>query len=161
MNPLSVSSNKGKKSLILDLRYVNLHIWKDSVKFEDWKVFSNYLTKDCYIFKFDLKSGYHHLDIYPPHQTCLGFSWVIDGQERYFCFTVLPFGPDIFTKLLRPLVKFWRYHGLLIVIYIDDGICISIGLEQALRNSRFIKDSLKKADFVANSESPSGFLRNS
>ena len=114
------------------------------------------MTKDSYIFKFDLKSGYHHLDIYPPHQTYLGFSWVIDGQERYFCFTVLPFGlsssPYIFTELLRPLVKFWRYHGLLIVIYTDDGICISIGLEQALRNSRFIKDSLKKAGFVANSE---------
>ena len=54
--------------------------------------------------------------------------------------------------LLPPLVKFWRYHGLLIVIYIDDGRCISTGLEQALRNSRFIKDSLKKAGFVANSE---------
>ena len=65
VNPLSVSSNKGKKRLILDLRYVKLHIWKDRVKFEDWKVFSNYLTKDGYIFKLDLKSGYHHLDIYP------------------------------------------------------------------------------------------------
>ena len=120
VNPLSVSSDKGKKRLILDLRYVNLHIWKDRVKFENWKVFSNYLTKDSYIFKFDLKSGCHHLDIYLPHQTYLGFSWVIDGQKRYFCFTVLPFVlssiPYIFTKLLRPLVKFWRYHGLLIVI---------------------------------------------
>ena len=35
VNPLSVSTNKGKKRLILDLRYVNNHLWKEEVKFED------------------------------------------------------------------------------------------------------------------------------
>ena len=42
---LSVLTNKGKNRLILDLRYVNLHVWKEHVKFEDWKVFQNYLSK--------------------------------------------------------------------------------------------------------------------
>ena len=28
VSPLSVSSNKGKKRLILDLRHVNKHVWK-------------------------------------------------------------------------------------------------------------------------------------
>ena len=57
-----------------------------------------------------------------------------------------PFGlsqsPFVFTKLLRPLVKYWRLHGLLIVVYIDDGICITIGLEEAKRNSKFVRDTL-------------------
>ena len=36
INPLSVSTNSsGKKRLILDLRYVNKNLWKQSVKFED------------------------------------------------------------------------------------------------------------------------------
>ena len=36
ISPLSVSTNSsGKKRLILDLRYVNKHLWKQSVKFED------------------------------------------------------------------------------------------------------------------------------
>ena len=43
ISSLSVSTNSsGKKRLILDLRYVNKHLWKQSVKFEDWKVFQNY-----------------------------------------------------------------------------------------------------------------------
>ena len=40
INPLSVSTNSnGKKRPILDLPYVNKHLWKQSVKFEDWKTF--------------------------------------------------------------------------------------------------------------------------
>ena len=63
VNPLSVASNKGKNQLILDLPYVNLHLWKEKTKFEDWKTFQNYLSKDGHMFKFDLKSSYHHISI--------------------------------------------------------------------------------------------------
>ncbi len=39
VNPLSVSTqSSGKKRLILDLRYVNHHVWKQKTKFEDWSV---------------------------------------------------------------------------------------------------------------------------
>ena len=39
VSPLTVSvQNNGKKRLILDLRLVNKHIWKQSVKFEDLKM---------------------------------------------------------------------------------------------------------------------------
>ena len=115
VNPLLVTSNKGKNRLILDLRYVNLHLWKEKTKFEDWKTFQNYLSKDGHMFKFDLKSSYHHIGIYAP-QTYLGFSWVINGETKYFVFTVLPFGlstsPYIFTKVVRPPIKYWRFKGI-------------------------------------------------
>ena len=52
---------------------------------------------------FDLKSGYHHVEIFQPHQTFLGFSWEFRGETRFYVFTVLPFGlsvaPYIFTKI--------------------------------------------------------------
>ena len=89
-NPLSVASNKDKNRLILDLRYVNLHLRKEKTKFEDWETFQNYLCKDGHMFKFDLKSSYHHISIYAPHQTYLSFSWVVNGETKYFVFTVLP-----------------------------------------------------------------------
>ena len=39
VNPLSVSiQSSGKKRLILDLRFVNKHVWKQKVKYEDLKV---------------------------------------------------------------------------------------------------------------------------
>ena len=52
---------------MLDLRHVNLHVGEKRVKFEDWKVFQNYLSNEGSIFAFNLKSGYHHADIYHPH----------------------------------------------------------------------------------------------
>ena len=42
LNPFSVSK-KGKKRLILDLRYVNNHFFKDKIKFDDCNSFQNYL----------------------------------------------------------------------------------------------------------------------
>ena len=50
VNPLSVSENGDKKRLILDLRYMNLHLWKQRVKFEDFKTFKNYIRKGLYMF---------------------------------------------------------------------------------------------------------------
>ena len=48
--------------------------------------------KGDFLFKFDLKSGYHHVDIYEPHQRYLGFAWEVKGIVTFFVFTVLPFG---------------------------------------------------------------------
>ena len=74
-------------------------------------------------------------------------------------FTVLPFGlspsPFAFIKLLRPFVKYWRLHGFLIVVYIDDGICITIGLEEAKRNSKSVRDTLIAAGLVLHVEKSS------
>ena len=108
MNPLSVSiQSSGKKRLILDLRHVNHFVWKQKFRCEDWRVLLSDVNKGDYLFSFDLKSGYHHIDIFPDHQTFLGFSWVFSGTVRYFCFASLPFGlssaPYVFTKCLRPL----------------------------------------------------------
>ena len=36
------------------------------------------------MFSFDLKSGYHHIDIFPEHRKFLAFSWKFsDGSVRY------------------------------------------------------------------------------
>ena len=92
VNPLSVSvQSGGKKRLILDLRHVNKHIWKEKFKFEDIRNACVYLPSDHFMFKFDLKSGYHHIAILQEHQTFLGFSWVVYGVKKFFVFTVLPF----------------------------------------------------------------------
>ena len=45
-----------------------------------------------YLFKFDLKSGYHHVDIHPDYHTYLGFQWETKGMACYHVFTVLPLG---------------------------------------------------------------------
>ena len=92
VNPLSVSIQPcGKKRLILDLSHVNKSLIKQSVKYEDWKIAMFYFAKDAYMISFDLKSGYHHIDIAQEHQTVLGFSWRAPNSinEIFFVFTVL------------------------------------------------------------------------
>ena len=125
VSPLSVAENRTKKRLILDLSVLNNFVRKEKIMFEDHKVASQYFTKDCYCIKFDLCSGYHHIDIAAEFHTYLGFQW----EGDYFCFTVLPFGlssaPFIFTKCLRPMVKLWRENGLKIVLYLDDGLLMA------------------------------------
>ena len=66
---------------------------------------------------FDLKIGYHQIDIHPESQACLGFAWKGSKDRSFSCyvFTVLSFGlssaPFIFTKCLKPLQKQWRKQG--------------------------------------------------
>ena len=156
VNPLSVSiDSSGKKRLILDLRYVNMHLYKDKIKFDHWKCFENYLLANKgYLFKFDLKNGYHHIDIFDSHQTYLGFSWDIKGATKYFVFTVLPFGlssaPFVFTKVVRPLVKHWRSHAVKISCFLDDGLGIAYTYQDALSCSNFLKTTLINSGFVPN-----------
>ena len=115
IKPLSISENSAdKKRLILDLRYINQHFCKDKIKFDEWKCFEKYLEHtDGYVFKFDLESGYHHVDVFEEDQTYPCSSWKINNIVKFFVFTILPFGLStasfVFTKLVKPLVKYWRF----------------------------------------------------
>jgi len=69
---------------------------KSKVKFEDVKtmLFSFVDTSRNWLFSFDIKSGYHHIDIFPPDQEFLGFSWFKDWVYSFlqiYCFTFRPF----------------------------------------------------------------------
>jgi len=44
-------------------------------EYEDIRIAMLLLNKNDFLFKFDLKSRYHHLDIFEPHQSYLGFTW--------------------------------------------------------------------------------------
>ena len=83
------------------------------------------LDEGHWFFTWDLKSGYHHVDICLNHQKYLGFAWPFSDVVRYFTFAVLPFGPSgacfCFTKLMRPLVRRWRSMGHTSFIYLDDS----------------------------------------
>ena len=109
-----------------------------------------------YLFQFDLKSGYHHLDIFDEHQTYLGFSCEINQQAHSFVFTVLPFGlstaPFVFTKVVRPLIKYWRLHAIRIACFLDDGLGIEFGYSKSETSSKFVLNTLINAGFVINKE---------
>ena len=154
---MSVQPN-GKKRLILDLRYINNFLIKRRVKYEDWKIALCYFQKGSFMITFDLKSGSHHIEIHPDHLTFLGFAWKFPGEAsiRYFVFTVLPFGlssaPYIFTKCLKPLEKYWRFNGVNIALFLDDGWLIDSDRDTCAVLATNIWSDLRKSGFITNDE---------
>lgn len=156
VNPLTVAAGK-KLRLVIDLRHVNQYILKNKFKYEDLRSLSQIIEDSSWFFTWDLKSGYHHVDIAQEHQQYLGFSWIFDSDAiRYFTFTVLPFGLSsacfCFTKLLRPLVKRWRSMGQFSLVYLDDGIGSQPDKVSAKAASIIQRKDLKASGSVSNEE---------
>ena len=107
-----LARSTGKQRLILDLRHVNGFIYNQKFKCENLSVATQIFGKDYYLFKFDLKTGYHFNEVFPKHHKyCLAFAWDFGSWKfRFFQFCVLPFGlPStlfIFTKILKPFQSF-------------------------------------------------------
>ena len=158
INPLTVTvQSSGKKRLILDLRHVNKFIYKQKFKCEDVKTAMQLLDKDFFMFKFDLKSAYHHIEIFEEHRTYLAFAWNFgQSKTRYFRFCVLPFGlstaPFVFTKLLKALIKYWRSQGIPIVVFLDDGLGGGTTQRQAKTHSLTVHADLLKCGFLVNED---------
>ena len=91
-SPLSAVHSASKKMrLVIDLRHVNECLWKQKFKYEDMAL--QLMKSGDYMVCFDLKSGYHYIDVHPSHHwTYLGFSWKYEDKERYLVFKVLQFG---------------------------------------------------------------------
>ena len=145
-----------KSRLILDLRYVNNHLRSCKLKYEGTLAASELFQKDDWVYTFDYKSGYHHLDIFAGHTAFLGCLFQLEGKLRYFKFTVLPFGlatgPYVFTKIQRPLVKHWRSRGFRIFTYLDDGAGGEQGFAEACSILESVRKGVRSSSFVANKE---------
>ena len=77
--------SSGKCRLTLDLSFLNRFVWKQSVPNEDIRTVFDLFQLGY----FDLKSGYHDVEICPDHRQYLGFSWcfnsVINTLFLIFC----------------------------------------------------------------------------
>ena len=154
-NPLLVVSNvSGKKRLVIDLRYVNQFLRLQKFKYEGLPLVPQLFNKGEFFVTFDLKSGYHHVDIHPTGWKYLGFSWGTGDQRQFYVFRVLPFGLAsacyVFTKLLRPLVRRWRSLGIRCIVYIDDGIVGAESHQAAKLASDIVTSDLDLSGLVLN-----------
>ena len=124
---------------------------------EDISAAIQIFSKGYYLFKFDLKSGYHHVEIYLEHRKYLAFSWDFgDGVVKYFQFTVLPFGwssaPYLFTKLLKPILTSWRCKEIPMAIFLDDGLGGGVSIVKAKLNSLIVLANLTSYGFLLNED---------
>ena len=102
INPLSVSIQKsGKKRLILDLRQVNQFLYKCRFRCED--LYIEILKPGDFMFTFDLKSGYHHVKIFPELRKYVSFDVFFRAHQVFpvFCSSVWPQFRALFIYLLN------------------------------------------------------------
>lgn len=102
-NPLGVVRNSAHKpQLIVDLHYVNKHLRSCKFKYEDIRTAEDLFLKGDWFFKFDYKSGYHHIEIFPQHCRFLGFSLFYKDQLDIFILkSFLLACPRVLISLLR------------------------------------------------------------
>ena len=157
VNPLTVSAKGDKKRLVLDLRHVNRYVHKQKIKIDDWRVMEHFVKTGGYLFSFDIKQGYHHIEMDPDCIEYLGFSWEFNGRIRYFVFLVLPFGLTsasfLFTKVIRPLIKHWRRQSIKICCFIDDGCGSGDDQQTTRKHSIIVRETLAQCGFVTNDKS--------
>ena len=105
VNPLSFATNsRSKNRLVLDLKHINSHLHKLKFKCEDADTAVILLNPGYFLFKFDIKSAYHHIEIFQDHQTYLGFSGVTPmGNPNILC---LGFCPSAFLRHLWYSLRF-------------------------------------------------------
>ena len=97
------------------------------LKYEDIRLIMLMFQKGDYMFTFDLKSSYHHVDIHREHWKYLGFAWGQGPTTKYvLCVLRATIWPSHSTipvhQIAMPLVKHWRGQGIRVIIYLDDGI---------------------------------------
>lgn len=94
--------------LVVDLRHINQHCVSMNCRYETLKTLRSYARKNDYMISWDLQDGYHHLSIHPDDRKF--FTFCVEGE--YLQCSALPFGwnnaPAIFTKFMRPVVRFLR-----------------------------------------------------
>lgn len=156
VNPLTVAEGK-KLRLVLDLRHVNPYLTKRKFRYEDLDTVTEMLQSGDYFTMFDLVSAYYHINIHPDFYKFLGFHWTFaDGTTRYFVYIVLVFGLSsaayVFTKVMRPLIRHWRLHGLRVLFYLDDGFNIAPSSDSCQTNTSVILECLDAAGFLVNIE---------
>ena len=76
VNPLTVSVRaEGKKRLVLDLRHVNPHLFKNI------STAQQLLAEGYYLYTFNIKSAYHHVEILTAIGPTLGFNGHIRANQ--------------------------------------------------------------------------------
>lgn len=149
---LRLKKNKVDYRMILNLKDLNNFVVYKHFKMESLNSVLDLMTPGCFMASIDIKDAYYSVPIAKEHQKCLRFIWR-DNLYQYVC---LPNGlssaPRIFTKLLKPALKFLREQGLLSSAYIDDVYLQGDTYHECHENALSTVQLLKNLGFVIQEE---------
>lgn len=137
---------------VLNLRPLNQYVKQESFKMESTKLVCNMIQKNDYLTSIDLKDAFLHVLVAPSHRKFLQFQW----KGKIYQFRTLPFGlslsPLVFTKILRPLLRWARRRGIRMSAYLDDLLIMARSKEQSRHYTRLVRDKLMALGFLINEQ---------
>ena len=152
VSPLNlVPKPNGAPHLIHDLSRFNKFLSRGP-KVKHLNVFnlSKNFSNNTYFTKLDLRNGYFHISIFPPHRTYCGFSF----ERQYFVFSVLCFGfspaPDRFQDFITNECQVLRSQGVPCAVKLDDVLIYSEEKQNSLRATQLAISILEQAGFKIN-----------
>lgn len=121
IHPIDVApKSNGKLRFILDCRLVNGFLPHVAFKLENLAVVPQIVSRGAWMFSTDLEDAYFHIPIHLASRPHLCFQW----RGVVYTTNVLPFGlnlaPWVFTKMIRPVIRYCRRIGVSVLAYLDD-----------------------------------------
>lgn len=143
-----ITKKTGDLRPVLNLRPLNAYIAPRHFKMETLGAITSSIRKGDYMTSLDLQDAFHHVLINKRFRKYLQFRW----RGKNYQFRVLPFGlslaPLVFTKVLRPVLKWARSKGIRIFAYLDDLLIAASSKEQAVKDTALVQDKLKELGFL-------------
>lgn len=98
----------------------------------------------------DLKDAYLLIPMHENSKKFLRFFY----KNKLFQFNALPFGlstaPFIFTKVLKPVIEFFREKGIVLVVYLDDFLIFGKLKLECAKNVKIVSSLLQKLGLIIN-----------
>lgn len=146
----------GGKRFILNLKSLNKFITTEHFKMEDHRTACKLIPYGGYLATIDIKDAYFLLSVRQSDRRYLRFQFQpSDSNETItYEFNCMPFGlsvaPRVFTKIMREVMTYLRYHGYKSVYFLDDILCIADSYEQCTANVNETLKLLQCLGFVVN-----------
>ena len=145
-----VPKKDGGRRPVLNLKALNQYLPRRPFKMETLATISKMLAPGDYLTSVDLSDAFFHVGIASSDRRYLRFLW----DQRAYQYRVLPFGlslsPWIFTKTVRPLLKWARRKGIRITAYLDDFLVMASSKERCIHQTHLVLQKMAALGWQVN-----------
>jgi hypothetical protein len=106
------------------------------------------INRRDYLTSIDLSDAFLHILVHESSRKYLQFEW----DRHLFQFKILSFGlslsPLVFTKVLRPVLKWARRKGIRLAAYLDDILIVAKDIQTSQRHTQIVLNKLQEVGFL-------------